>query len=258
MKKLLLLGISLLLAPTVMAWGGFGHDIIVEIAKRNLTKRAAENIARYMPYDLVSESSWMDAHRHDEPIAYTTHWHSFRYDKHLQYDAEASSPRGDVLTALQLADENLSRYRELTDSAVVMNLRFVLHFVGDMHCPTHANPPHTPRVPVMLNGKKYKKFHTVYDAIPRLIHGSKATAQSVADALDECSKKRIKKIAAGNFIDWANEVAAKTSIIYEWNPPEVTNLHPETVEWSTDMTNELMRDAGYRTAELLNRYFDHD
>lgn len=257
MKKILLLWVGVLMAPAVMAWGGFGHDIIVEIAKQNLTKRAAENIARYMPYDLVQDASWMDDHRYDEPIAYTTHWHSFRYDENLKYNASMSK-RGDCLTALNIADENLSKYRELTDSAVVMNLRFVLHFVGDMHCPTHANPREVPRTPVMLNGKKYKKFHTVYDAMPRLVHGSSATATDVADRLDDCSKKRYKRIVEGSLTDWANEVAGMTAIIYEWNPKEVSSLHPDTVEWSTEMTNELLRNAGYRTAELLNRYFDHD
>ena len=256
MKKLALFLIAALIAPAAMAWGGFGHQVVVEIAKQNLTKRAAENIARYMPYDLVQDASWMDAHRHDEGIAHTTHWHGFRYNKEHKY--EPVSPKGNVITALNQAEETLKNYREQTDSAVIMSLRFVLHFVGDMHCPTHANPGPTARVAVTLNGKKYKNFHAVYDAMPRLVHPYPTPATDVARKLDDCSKKRMQKIVEGSYIDWANDIAERVYIIHEWNPSTVTKLSPETVALSREMTNEVLREAGYRTAALLNRFFDHD
>lgn len=257
MKKLAILLMALVVAPTAMAWGGFGHQVIVEIAKQNLTKRAAQNIERYMPYDIVEDASWMDAHRHDKEIAYTTHWHGFRYDKNHKYD-EAASPKGNAIIALRLAEKTLSNYREQTDSAVLMSLRFVLHFVGDMHCQTHANPGPTARVAVTLRGKKYKNLHTVYDAMPRLLYPYPTTAIAAAQELDNCSKKRIAKITSGSYEDWANEIASKAYIIHEWCPAGMTKLPSDLILWSEEMTKELLRDAGYRTAMLLNRFFDHD
>jgi hypothetical protein len=38
----------------------------------------------------------------------------------------------------------------------------------------------------------------------------------------------------------------------------MTKLPSDLILWSEEMTKELLRDAGYRTAMLLNRFFDHD
>ena len=79
------------------AWGRFGHDIIVEIAKRHLTEEAKANIAKYMPYDITTESSWMDYHRHDKGIAYTTSWHVYNVDENHEYDMNPRLHKGDAI-----------------------------------------------------------------------------------------------------------------------------------------------------------------
>ena len=53
-----------------------GHDVIVEIAKRHLTPKAKEGIARYMPYDITRDSRWMDKHRSDPELLYMYHFTS--------------------------------------------------------------------------------------------------------------------------------------------------------------------------------------
>ena len=72
MKRFLTFVTAAILCLQAFGWGGVGHRVIVEIAQRNLTEKAKANIAKYMDYDLKKEAVWMDIHRHDEPIAYTT------------------------------------------------------------------------------------------------------------------------------------------------------------------------------------------
>lgn len=38
---------------------------------------------------------------------------------------------------LTRAIERLRNYRELSDSTVNVNLKYVIHLVGEMHCPGH-------------------------------------------------------------------------------------------------------------------------
>jgi len=258
MKKTLLLAFAALaiLPQNLRAWGRLGHETVIKVAERHLTEKAKANIAKYMPYDLKTDAVWMDHHRLDKPIAYTTSWHVYNVSADHRYDPNPRLSKGDVLTAMRTADYNLRQYEKLTDSAVVMNLRMVLHFVGDMHCPTHSYFP-GPRCfwECTLNGKKQKSFHSVYDKMPEFLYG-KAPAEEVAERIDNLKKRQIKKIQKGTFCDWIKDCGDNNQVIYEWNPFNTVELDPNTVELSRDLVNIQMRNAGYRLALLLNRYFD--
>lgn len=257
MKKSILLLLLLTIAGiyNAGAWGALGHDIIVEIAKRHLTEKAKANIAKYMPYDITTESSWMDYHRHDKGIEYTTSWHVYNVDEKYEYDMNPRLYKGDAILAMKVSDFNLMKYRELSDSAVVMNLRFVLHFTGDIHCPTHSYVP-GPRCfwPCELNGKRLKSFHSLYDYIPDDLYPNKS-AKEIAAELDNCSKSERKRICKGDFHAWAHDIGKRNAVIYKWNPHNTKVLDPNTIELSRELTDIQLRDAGYRLAYLLNKYF---
>lgn len=253
-----ILTLCLLLASifNANAWGSLGHDIIVEIAKRHITEKTKANIAKYMPYNITTESSWMDTHRHDKGIEYTTSWHVYNVNEKYEYDMNPRLYKGDAILAMKVSDFNLAKYRELSDSAVVMNLRFVLHFTGDIHCPTHSYVP-GPRCfwKCSLNGKPLKAFHSLYDFITDDLYRGKS-ATEIASELDICSKRERKKICEGDFHAWASEIGKRNAIIYEWNPHNTKELRPDTIELSRELVDLQLRYAGYRLAYLLNRYFD--
>ncbi len=255
MKKILLFVSIAMLSIEAFAWGGVGHRTIVEIAQRNLTEKAKQNISKYMNYDLKKEAVWMDTHRKDEPIAYTTSWHVYNVDEQSIYDPNPRLYKGDCIHALKIADYNLRQYERLTDSAVVMNLRMLLHFVGDMHCPTHSYVP-GPRCfwRCTLNGKEYT-FHGLYDKMPQLIHKDKKPDQ-IADELNVLKKGEIKKIVSGDLHEWVHQIGKDNKVIYEWNPHNTVVLKENTLELSTELVNKQMTRAGYRLAYLLNLYFD--
>ena len=218
MKKIALFFIVSMLALEANAWSGLGHQVTIEIAKRHLTKKAQQNIAKYMPYDMTEDATWMDKHRRDEPIKYTSAWHVYNVDKKHNYDPNPRLAKGDCILALRIADYNLRHYKELSDSAVLMNIRMLIHFVGDMHCPTHSYFP-GPRCfwKCTLNGKQQKTFHSLYDKMPSMIY-KKRKAADVAEELDKCSKSEIKKISSGNLNDWAKSCGDNNCVIYDINP----------------------------------------
>lgn len=257
MKRFLAIFIIGIVAYTsnALAWGRIGHEVIIEVAKRHISEKTKQNIAKYMPYDITQDGSWMDYHRHDKEIGYTTSWHVYNVDKNHEYDMNPRLYKGDVVLALKVSDYNLSRLERLTDSAVVMNIRCLIHFVGDMHCPTHSYVP-GPRCfwPCELNGKQLKTFHSLYDYIPEMLHPDKSSVEIAAD-IDNAKKGEIKRIQRGNLHDWANEIGRMNAVIYEWNPHNKKVLNPNTVELSRELSNTQMRNAGYRLAHLLNKYF---
>ena len=257
MKKLLVVAL-VAVSFSAQAWNKLGHRTIVEIAKRHLTENTKENIAKYMPYDITKDALWMDYNRGKKsPYRFTNSWHSYYYDAKLRHDPNVAHKiqNGDTMRGLDLVTYNLENYKELSDSAVVLNIRAILHFVGDMHCPTHSYVP-GPRCfwDCTLNGKAYK-FHGVYDKMPQFVHEGKKPDQ-IADELDVLKKSEIKKIVKGDLHEWVHQVGSDNKVIYEWNPHNTPVLNEKTVELSAELVNKQMQRAGYRLAYLLNLYFD--
>ena len=257
MKKILItLLMASLMSVTAAAWGKLGHATIVKIAENHLTKKARENIDRYFAYDLADDASWMDRHRNDEGLEFTTYWHVYPVMESGHYDPSPRMKYGDCIRALHYCDANLRIYKELPDSAVVMSVRMLIHFVGDMHCPSHA---------YFLGKRNFWNcsldtlwqgtFHGFYDRLPMFIYQDK-TPEQVAEILDYNTRNSdLVKAAEGSFEDWAYERAKADMLIYELNEPGTEELDPETVWKSSALANEAMRLAGLRLASLLNRYF---
>ena len=258
MKKLSILLAVLFSLGSASAWNGLGHRTVVEIAKRHLTETTKANLAKYIPYDIVNDASWMDRNRLGSPYPYSNDWHSYYYDAKLRHDPNRKISHGDTMRALDLAERNLSIYKELSDSAVIYNIRMILHFVGDMHCPSHCKliGGRDGQDNVYLKGRKFNTFHGLYDSMAAIIYGKDATYSQIATLLDTYPNSKIKRICKGNHHDWARECMQQTNVIHKWNPNNGTQeLRDDTVELSKELIDSQLRNAGYRLAHLLNRYF---
>lgn len=81
------------------------------------------------------------------------------------------------------------------------------------------------------------------------------SADEIAAKIDDASARTRRKVTEGDLITWANDVAKDNVMVYRWNLPDTAVLREDTVEISTDLTNLQLRNAGYRLAFLLNKYF---
>ena len=259
MKRILLsLTLIALAAPVLSAWDILGHEVVIAVAQRHLTPKTKANIARYIPYDLKEDAVWMDDHRHEDPIAFTHNWHTCYFDDNLHYNPFywRKAGTGDVIRALYLVESAIGnkRYEYQTDDAVILSLRMLIHYVGDMHCPTHTHHNFSSgKWDCTLNGKEYT-FHAVYDLMPDMIWKN-MSADEIAAKIDDASARTRRKVTEGDLITWANDVAKDNVMVYRWNLPDTAVLREDTVEISTDLTNLQLRNAGYRLAYLLNKYF---
>lgn len=260
------------------AWGGWAHNFITYTVERHLEPEVKTKIEKYLGSSMIDHCSWMDAIRkpirnpqhpqHDYHMAWehTLAWHMITADKNLQLsDERAYNNDGDLLPNLKVCIENLKNHRNLTDSAVVVNLKCVIHMVEDMHCPCHIYYTEFPdcfRKP----GVKYR-----WDLFPVVYEGEKATYHKIWDGLsilelypeynedyakfqakfDNLSPKKIAKICEGTPEDWALETAKDCRVIYEWAKPN-DSLDREFLLKHRKLTIQQYHRSVYRLAHVLN------
>lgn len=167
------------------------------IAECNLSPKAQRIAEKYLGHSIVYFSSWMDDYRRSPGYEHTTYWHMAPVDERMYYTDEVRSSRGDAVCELENAIGLLKNYRQLDDSTVAANLRYVIHLVGDMHCPAHVDYPGVELwYDVSFNGKK-RSYHSVWDS--GIIEASRKWHYvEWQQQLDRCTRRQKREIMAGH------------------------------------------------------------
>ena len=149
LPSLLAVATAALLAASgpASAWSELGHKLVGELAQRHLDPAAQAEVARLLAGEedptLAGVASWADHLRDLDPDRFkaTSRWHYVNTPPGLQcdYDAARDCPDGEcVIGAIQ------AQRAILADKAQPLEarrdaLKFIVHFVGDVHQPMHAN-----------------------------------------------------------------------------------------------------------------------
>lgn len=146
---LLLLGSAS--STRVHAWGAQGHRLVAVIATEHLTPAARQNVVWLLgPESLADVSSWAD--RYVEGNNQTFYWHFLNIPPDAtSYDHDRDCPRQPGVAAGTRADKwrdcavdrILYNKERLADASLdragrAIALKFLVHFVGDLHQPFHA------------------------------------------------------------------------------------------------------------------------
>jgi hypothetical protein len=125
---------------SVSAWGPEGHQIVAEIAERNLTAEARTGVARLLESNLSLADVASDADGYRERCVNTGPWHyvniplsASTYDEALY----CPQPRGCVLSVLPRQIAILSDRQAARDERQFA-LRWIVHLVADLHQPLHS------------------------------------------------------------------------------------------------------------------------
>lgn len=286
MKKITLIiafAAALLSVQPVMAWGGWAHKLIAHIAEPHLTPEAKATAEHYLGSSIVNHATWMDlvpswkGKRRIPGWECTSWWHMTTVDrvgkkKFKISDKRAPNGDGDLYPNLVQCIENLKNYRNLTDSAVIINLKCVLHMVGDMHCPCHIyftefEDCFTHRTP---DGKRVRR----HDQMTIYYNGKKTTSHRLWDglsireiwpdygsnyelfraALDKTSPKKRAKMCEGTVEEWVIQNAKDTRYIYDILKPGDHIDRSFLLENQKISRLQCLR-ASYRLAHILNECF---
>ena len=272
---------TLFSANEALAWGGWAHKLIAVIAESHLTPEAKAQTEKYLGSPIYNHASWMDQvpvwkKKHIPGWEQTSWWHMCTVDrvgknKYVLSDKRSSKGDGNLYPNLVQCVENLKNYRNLTDSAVMVNLKCVVHMVGDMHCPCHLYyTEFEDCFSGVVNGKKVRR----HDQITVYYEGKKTTSHRVWDgmsirqiwpefgpdyekfrvALDNVKPKKIAKMCEGTIEEWVLQNAKDIRYIYEDITPGC-HIDREYLLKNQKLSKQQCLRASYRLAHILNECF---
>ncbi len=239
-----------------LAWGPVGHQVVGEIAQRHLTPKAKLLIARLIPNQTLADvSNWADVIKGQSEWSHTKPWHFVDIADGETYDTAEHSHEGDAIGAITDMVKTLKASN--TDLVSKQNsLKFLVHFVGDLHQPLHVGRPEDRGgndVRVILNGKTMN-LHAVWDSGILATQGMDYMAY--AARLD--SQKAVYDLPEIVFSQIISENMGYRPDIYRFrvlidNVPVV--LDPAYVQRNLSIMNNRLLTGGKRLAEMLNKIF---
>jgi hypothetical protein len=162
-----------------------------------------------------------------------------------------------VLAALarfevELADTALSRRQRR------IALRFVVHFVVDIHQPLHvgrASDRGGNLVPVLVNGRE-TDLHALWDGEPLRPPGGPSPREK-ARRLPPPAASAVLRWQRTNPVAWAEESQALRPAVYAFGgrAGEVVALPPDYLERARAIVDQRLLQAGVRLAGRLNAAF---
>ena len=255
MRKFMLLLLCLVITKSSFGWGQKGHDVIAYVAECHLSPKAAKQIDKILDgHSMVYYSSWMDNASHTDEYSYTKTWHYVNIDEGKTVKTMPKNPKGDALVAVESIIEKL-KSGTLSPEEETVNLKLLVHLVGDMHCPMH-----TGRLSDRGgNNVKLKFFssnsnlHSIWDS--SLIEAAHKWGYTEwRNQIDIYSKKENEAIQAGTPTQWVEEAHDISKDIYENTPAGARISYDYIAKYSPVIEKQLLH-GGLRLARILNEIY---
>jgi len=137
--------LALLAAGPAVAWAVLGHRMVGELAQRHLTPAARDEVARLLAGEanptLGGVAIWADLLRDADPARFkaTAPWHYINAQGGgCNMDRARDCPGGNCVVGAIEAQLAIVADRNQPLPARRDALKFLVHFVGDIHQPMHA------------------------------------------------------------------------------------------------------------------------
>jgi len=220
-------GVAAVWTGPALAWGDLGHEVIALIAYKHLTPAARAKVDALLasdpdtltPPDFASRATWADKYRlsHRETAAW--HFVDIEIDRPDLAAACSGFPASPPHAASQgpaqdcVVDKIDEFAAELRDPASpiperLLALKFLIHFVGDMHQPLHAADHHDRggncvKLEPSPDGD-VTNLHAFWDVTTVKALGS--SPRDIAAKLDaQITPADVKRWNAGTTREWAME-----------------------------------------------------
>ncbi|GAC1345663.1 MAG: S1/P1 nuclease [Acetobacteraceae bacterium] len=266
------------------AWGDSGHKVIAAIAEALLFPEARRQVTAILAadpdplvgHDIAAAATWADRYRganEDGARTRTRQWHFVDIEIDAPSLAEACfghrPPPANVAASLGPAraclPDKIDQFRaELADPDLdpeerVVALKFLLHFLGDLHQPLHAADDDDKGgnlKRVTAPGFRAGTLHHFWDTefVEQLGPDPAATAAAL---LRRLSLEQIQQWSAGTTQSWATEsfLLARDHAYGQLPPPNRRDRYALTPAYITmaeaDVAQQLTK-AGVRLAAVLN------
>lgn len=258
-----LFSVSVLSLRPVGAWGTDGHHIVARIAWPQMTEQARQQATALLGGDdFVQSSTWADEVRRQRPETYNWHFVNIPYGAN-SYDSQRdckATPQGDCVIAEIERDQRVIGNMSAAIGARKDALKFLIHFVGDLHQPLHSidnSDRGGNDVSLLLDGRQ-TNLHAVWDS--GIISTKGIGEAAYADALLADLKSHPVPDEALNVTAWAmaaHAVGVKFVYTYVGFSPQGPPKEPirfvlENETKQIPVVERQLQLAGARLARLLN------
>jgi hypothetical protein len=265
----------LLYSPSASAWGGLGHEAICELAFLELDDTARQRVIALIRQDpefttFRASCNWPDRPRQRA----TEHFVNFPRDATGLEDDQCPMAEECVVSAIE-HDFAVLASPDATDEEKLAALKFLSHWVGDIHQPLHAaSRDDRGGNHIRTRGSSCGSLHTLWDSCiveERLgMHPLAIVPELRAGITDE---QRAEWLASDP-VDWANEsfaIAREPDLGYcvmvdetcqyaadnhefdEGEPERVVVVDDGYLDRHAPIARERIVRAGVRLAGLLSR-----
>jgi hypothetical protein len=275
------LTLCMMVPQHAFAWGDDGHKVVALIAEHYLTPDVRNTVSALLAqdtdpltaHDIASEATWADKYRNHHRE--TAQWHfvdieldnpdinAACFDRApLQAGTLASNgpPQACILDKIIQFISEIERPATDPEERLVA-LKFLLHFLGDMHQPLHSSDNHDRggnSVKVIVDGFDHKprdELHAFWDT--QFVDGlGRAPATIARQLIEQITPEQKAQWEPGSVNDWAMEAFQISKSDVYGDPPLSTNalqhLDANYVSRAeSDVALQLSR-AGVRLAYILN------
>lgn len=256
------------MAPVqLLAWGPKGHQVVADVAYSRLTPQTRKNLKLLLGHEtLASISTWADDVRKQHDEAYGWHFvdipadatgfdeqrDCFRpQDKHKDAQTDHHNCVVDRIEIFEhvLGDANATREQRAEA------LKWVVHFVGDLHQPLHAideaRGGNDIKLPVFGNpqcGDYPCNLHWLWDSI-LLEHAGLSEHDYVRRIQKLIRTEHLDQQAGGGPVDWANESHLQARKILQEKPAGVDQAYYDA---NINLIDQKLALAGIRLSSVLN------
>lgn len=241
----------LLCAQPAFPWGANGHRAVGRIAEHHLSEAAARGVAGILgPESLAQAATWPDEIRSDPSRDRTHPWHFVELDEGETYDP-SKYPAGNVVEAIDRFTK-VVRDPQADRTARIEALRFLVHFVGDVHQPLHVGRRGDRggnNIQVTWFGEA-TNLHAVWDE--KILEAEKLSFSELVEFIDHPTPDEVRSWQSGAVLDWVRESADLRARAYEIGDGKLGYAYQYR---NIPLVKRRLLQAGVRLAGLLNAIF---
>lgn len=250
--------LSFFITCNAFAWGPHGHRIVAKIAENNLSFNARKEVAKILgpEEDMAMASTWADFIKSDFNRSKTFPWHYVSIDDPKKgYEGSPKSPFKDIIWAIDHFQKQL-KDKKLDIETRREALRFLIHFVGDIHQPLHVgytNDKGGNTIEMKWFGVN-TNLHEIWDE--KIIELQKLSYTEYVAFIARSPKDIIKTWKTKDVLTWANESMELRPLVYDIPKKQEKYWEYQYSYKTLKVLNERLEKAGHRLALILNSLFD--
>ena len=249
--------LCLLVASPCLGWGPEGHRIASSIATHHLTPEAQAAVTQLLGgQSLADVSTWADEIRSDSSYRWASPLHYSNVEPGADaFDLQRDCPEQGCVVSAIIKYTDVLRSQDASREARTEALKFLVHFVQDVHQPLHVSRARD------RGGNDIKveffhdrtNLHRVWDS--GLIRRTKKPWLACATELQQAiTPEQVAQWKSTDPVEWATE-SYKLALSHAYAIPENGQIGQAYLERCLPVVNERLAMAGVRLATLLNEIF---